>query len=362
MQIVFRVDASNLIGIGHMSRCITLAKLLRKKGAGIQFISRAYDGHLGELLKENKFNTKLLSAPRLLNKKKYINWFGISQKEDSKDTLEIFKEKKPDWLIVDHYGLDYQWEIFLQSYVGNIMVIDDMLNRKHFCNLFLNQNYTDKTNKDYQNLLPENCKILLGPKYALLNSEYVKLRKTFSRTSDGQISSVLLSLGGSDNENITSFVIDALNDKEFSQLKLDVVIGINNRNRENIMFQASKRPNTFVHEQLISIASLMVNADLCIGGGGSSTWERICLALPSLVFCVSENQKPTCELLSKDGFIELAGPATNLNKIDLRKKLTQILKNSQSVFSRALKAQRYVDGFGTNRVVDQIFEIFNGKH
>ena len=88
MQIVFRVDASNLIGIGHMSRCITLAKLLRKKGAGIQFISRAYDGHLGELLKENKFNTKLLSAPRLLNKKKYINWFGISQKEDSKDTLE----------------------------------------------------------------------------------------------------------------------------------------------------------------------------------------------------------------------------------------------------------------------------------
>ena len=242
------------------------------------------------------------------------------------------------------------------------MVIDDMPNRKHLCNLFLNQNYTNKTHKDYENLLPKGCRILLGPKYALLSSEYLNLRKTFLRTFNDKISNILLSLGGSDNENITSFVIDALNDNEFSQLKLDVVIGINNRNKKNILEQASKRPNTHIHENLTSIASLMVGADLCIGAGGSSTWERICLALPSLVFCVSENQKPACELLSKEGFIELAGTAANLNKKYLKKKLEKILKNPNLIFTQALKAQKYIDGFGANRVVDRMFEVSNDKN
>ena len=82
MYVVFRVDASNLIGMGHIVRCITLAKLLREKGANIQFISRAYDGHLGELIKENEFDIKLLSIPKILNKKKNIDYFDMSKAQD----------------------------------------------------------------------------------------------------------------------------------------------------------------------------------------------------------------------------------------------------------------------------------------
>ena len=98
-----------------------------------------------------------------------------------------------------------------------------------------------------------------------------------------------------------------------------------------------------------------MNADLCIGAGGLSTWERICLAVPSLVFCVSQNQRFAFELLLKEGLIRSAGAVLNLNKNELKNKIINIMNNSSSIFQKALKAQSYVDGFGANRVVETIY-------
>ena len=240
MKVSFRVDASNAIGTGHVIRCITLAKLFKERGADIQFICRPHEGNLSELIRKNNFNTKLLSQSNTINKEKnsgdnYLNLLGVSQTRDAEETIESVKNQKLDWLIIDNYALDYKWESLLSSYSKNLMVIDDLPSRKHTCNLFLNHNYTKLTIKDYKNFLSKDSKILLGPKYALLSSEYTNLRKKFLNRSNNQISNILLSLGGSDNENITSFVIDVLTEPEFFHLKLDVVIGMNYKNKEIIL-------------------------------------------------------------------------------------------------------------------------------
>ena len=360
MKVAFRVDASNAIGTGHVIRCITLAKLFKERGADIQFICRPHEGNLSELIRKNNFNTKLLSQSNTINKEKnsgdnYLNLLGVSQTSDAEETIESVKNQKLDWLIIDNYALDYKWESLLSSYSKNLMVIDDLPSRKHTCNLFLNHNYTKSTINDYKNFLSKDSKILLGPKYALLSSEYTNLRKKFLNRSNNQISNILLSLGGSDKENITSFVVDVLTEPEFFHLKLDVVIGMNNKNKEIILKKTHKRPNTFIHKKLSSIAPLIMNADLCIGAGGLSTWERICLAVPSLVFCVSQNQRFAFELLLKEGLIGSAGAVLNLNKNELKNKIINIMNNSSSIFQKALKAQSYVDGFGANRVVETIY-------
>ena len=360
MKIAFRVDASNAIGTGHVIRCITLARLFKERGADIQFICRSHEGHLSELIIKNNFNIKLISQSKPINKEKnsgnnYLNLLGVSQIRDAEETTESIKNQKPDWLIIDNYALDYKWENLLSSYSKNIMVIDDLPNRKHTCNLFLNYNYTKLTIKDYKNFLSKNSKILLGPKYALLSFEYTNLRKKFLKHPTNKISNILLSLGGSDNENITSFVIDVLSETEFSHLKLNVVIGMNNKNRDIILQKVNKRANTFIHEGLTNVASLLANTDLCIGAGGLSTWERICLAVPSLVFCVSQNQKPAFELLLKENLIQSAGTTINLSKVKLKNKILNVMRNSSLIFQTAFKAQSYVDGFGTNRLVEIIY-------
>ena len=135
-------------------------------------------------IRKNNFNTKLLSQSNTINKEKnsgdnYLNLLGVSQTSDAEETIESVKNQKLDWLIIDNYALDYKWESLLSSYSKNLMVIDDLPNRKHTCNLFLNHNYTKSTINDYKNFLSKNSKILLGPKYALLSFEYTNLRKKF---------------------------------------------------------------------------------------------------------------------------------------------------------------------------------------
>ena len=174
MNIVIRTDASIKMGSGHVMRCLTLAESLREQGASVMFVSRKHDGNLNQIISEKGFQVKVLNQP-LPSKKRtaegkdiYMDWLGVSEKQDAEDTISVIGNNKPNWLIIDHYSLGEKWEKELRPIVENIFVIDDIANRQHDCDILLDQNWFENMDNRYDGLVAAKCTKLLGPKYALL--------------------------------------------------------------------------------------------------------------------------------------------------------------------------------------------------
>ena len=356
MKVIFRVDASNAMGIGHLVRCLTLAQALSDSGAQISFICRELDGNLIALLHEKALPVTVLPAPKIQSKtpgKNYANWLCVTQEVDAEETIEALNNEKPDWLIVDHYGLDIEWENRLSPYISNLMVIDDLANRHHKCDVLLDQNYSAEGVRRYENLVEDNCKILVGPRFSLLRSEYADYRRSM-RTRDGQIRNVLVFFGGSDQQNMTGMALDALSHPEFLYLNVDIVIGTNNTNCDSIEQQVLQRAHTTLHRFRPHLADLMVQADLALGAGGTTTSERLCLGLPSLVVSIAENQIPSCKSLHSSRFIEYLGHQDKINTTDLVNGITNKIENPSELVNMSLAGQNLVDGLGTVEIIDTL--------
>lgn len=348
MRVIFRVDASIAMGTGHVMRCLTLATALRKRGACIQFITRAHSGHLGDMLVRDGFEVTLLPAPNESKLTGYAAWLGVDQNEDASQTIAVLESQQCDWLVVDHYGIDRAWEVLLQPYAHKMMVIDDLANRSHECDLLLDQNYAQCSQERYQPWVTAQCQLLLGPRYALLRSEYAKYRETMP-PREGDIKRVLVFMGGSDNTNITGKLLDALSIDKLVHLEVDVVIGQNFTHKAQVTEKVRERPNTNVYGSLPHLAELMARADLAIGAGGVTALERCCMKLPSLVITIAENQKAGVDALHEQGCVILVGDASNVslkNLEDAIKTFVVVPQKKQSVFCSEL-----VDGKGTDRMV-----------
>ena len=355
MKIVFRVDASNRMGTGHLMRCLTLAHALRERGAQIHFVCRAHPGNLIELLQRKAMPVTVLLAPtapkRERNAEDYAAHLGVTQTEDGEQTIEALHADAPDWLIVDNYGLDAEWEQILRPYVSKLMVIDDLANRPHDCDLLLDPNYTDAGDNRYQGLVPEKCRILLGPRFALLKPEYALYRQAL-RPRNGEVRRVLVFFGGSDRRNMTGLALDALSTPDFSHLEVDVVVGANNQHRESLEQQINVRPLTKLYGPRPHLADLMAQADISIGGGGSTTWERMCLGLPSLVMSLSENQRPGCQSLLRAGLIQHLGVVSSDRVADLAAAIKDLIENHDRLLALSTQNQVLVDGLGAIRLAE----------
>ncbi len=132
----------------------------------------------------------------------YAAWLGVPQAQDASESIEAIQGALVDWLIMDHYALDAEWERRLRPHVERLMVIDDLANRSHDCDLLLDQNLVPENHARYRNLVPSTCRLLLGPRYALLGPEYRVWRRSL-RPREGQVGRVLVFLGGSDPENVS---------------------------------------------------------------------------------------------------------------------------------------------------------------
>ena len=213
MDITFRVDSSQSIGFGHLNRCINLAKTI-KNNNNITFVCKKLNGSNLELIKKNNFKLKILSNKNKIN--------ISSQNDDAVQTIKLIN-KKCDLLIVDHYNLGYKWEKEIRKYVKKILVIDDYLNRKHYCEFILNSNFGAKKSI-YKKYFPKNTKFLLGPKFSILNQSYQK-----KNSIDKKLRRIFIFLG-TDNMNITQKVVGIFRDEKLSQYILDVVLTKNNKN------------------------------------------------------------------------------------------------------------------------------------
>jgi UDP-2,4-diacetamido-2,4,6-trideoxy-beta-L-altropyranose hydrolase len=342
------------MGIGHFVRSLTLARLLLERGARTRFISRAHKGHLIDSLRELNIMTAPLPAPEAAparSAEDYGTWLGVSQEVDAAESVQALGDSRPDWLVVDHYGLDSAWEAALRPHAQRVLVIDDLANRPHDCDLLLDQGYSDSDDERYRKLVPCDCRQLLGPRYALLKPEY-RHRRVHMGPRRPQLRRILVFFGGSDPANMTGTALETLTAPEFAHLTVDLVVGVNNRHRRAIESAARRRHDTIVHGPRPHLADLMADADLAIGAGGATTWERMCLGLPSIVVSTADNQSRSCEALAADGLIQYLGAAPATLGGRLREELLALMGRPDLLQQSAVRCARVVDGLGAARVCE----------
>ena len=327
MNIAIRADASEIIGAGHVMRCLTLAEALKIQNAQLVFICQELPGHLCDFIEAKGYPVyRLPSGQKKHPLNKSIDW-----QYDAENTKSILTgiDGEIEWLIVDHYELDNKWELEVAGCAKQIMVIDDLANRKHQCNILLDQNYSsplnDAANKRYVELVPEYCKVLLGPKYALLRDEFLNY-KNKTGPKKVQAKRVLISLGGSDVYNVTSKIIDALGGMNTEVLEVDVVVGQSNPLCAEIERKCAVFEGFNFYCQTSNMASLIANSDMVIGAGGTSTWERCYLGVPSLVITIADNQIRSTEALAKDGYVLYLADQTKVNIKNLQSAINCIFK------------------------------------
>ena len=325
--VAIRVDSSEQIGSGHLMRCLTLAERLRKDGADVHFISRDLAGSLHRLVEEHGFPLHLLPQheenPNLTG---YAAWLTVPQVVDAEETGEILSRMQPvSRLIVDSYALDAVWEQRLRPLVREIFVIDDLANRRHDCDMLLDQNFYREMWHRYDGLIPPACKLLLGPSHALLREEFYEAREHL-RERDGILRRILVFYGGSDTTGETEKAIRALLQLQLPSVAVDVVVGGSNPRRASIENLCAAYDFLHYHCQVSNMAELMAHADLCLGAGGTTTWERCFLGLPAIVTAVAENQIQICEDCAEEGYIYYLGRWDEVTEGDIVKSVHKFMK------------------------------------
>ncbi|SDP59021.1 UDP-2,4-diacetamido-2,4,6-trideoxy-beta-L-altropyranose hydrolase [Selenomonas ruminantium] len=335
MKIVIRVDSSVLIGSGHLMRCLTLAQRYSREGHEVIFVCRDLAGNIAGLVQQNRFVLEMLpKAEDSMNLSGYAKWLTVTQAQDAEDTIEVLKGLgKVDRLVVDSYALDIVWERLLRHHVGEIMVIDDLANREHDCDILLDQNFYLDIESRYQGLVPEHCQMLLGPEHALLREEFYRVKDAM-RTCDGQIHNILVFYGGVDATDETTKAIKALislkEAGELADVQVTAVVGASNGRKDNIAELCHIAGFTYLC-QVSNMAELMAEADFMLGAGGSTTWERCFLQLPAIVTAIAENQFQICEDCAEVGLIYYLGHWDEVSQENISQAIREMSATSKRI-------------------------------
>ena len=347
--VAIRVDSGSQMGSGHLMRCLSLAGELTRSGARVTFICRELPGHLCRYLEREGHTVVRLREPEreISSDAEPSGWLQVPEHEDGEETAEALRRVGARVLVVDHYGIGSEWERLQRPWVERIVVIDDQADRKHCCDVLVDPNYFGKqTNHRYDGLVPANCRMLLGPRYALLQREYRYFHSAMIPRTEAP-RRVLIFFGGSDSTDETSKALRALSTTGLAHLAVDVVLGPNYPSPANVTELVARRPGTTLHTNLPSLAGLMFRADLAIGAGGVTTSERLCMGLPSIVITVAANQEGPVASLSEDCAVIWAGSSSTVSVYHLAGIIEAFLRTPSS-------PPDWVDGRGASRVAAMI--------
>jgi UDP-2,4-diacetamido-2,4,6-trideoxy-beta-L-altropyranose hydrolase len=330
---VFRADASAAIGAGHIMRCLTLANALTDNGWRIVFAGRAESGLAVPALRQ--LGHRMIAVPA--ERESDAVWLG-QQIDDVADLL-----------IVDHYLLASEFETAAREWADTLLVIDDLENRRHDCDILLDQNF-GRGDQDYLQLVPVHCTRLLGARHALVRPDFAALRAQAlsRRAEDTQLRRILVSMGASDPTNMTSVVLAGLREAAID-VEIDVLITGISPHVEEIRAKALAMGAT-LHLDRIDIWELMLKADMAVGAGGSSSWERCVLALPTLIVIAADNQRLIASHLQKAGAADLIGGGEAVSPSAVAQSVLRINRDRERRQAMAQAAAAICDGRGAERV------------
>ena len=333
-QAVFRTDASLSLGSGHVRRCLVLRDTLARLGwatriAGIPETLDAIPG----LRRDDAFQTLAGSETEVA------------------ESLRRTWPKGVELLVVDSYRLDAAFESACRPWAKRILVIDDLADRRHDCDILLDANYGRRP-ADYRGLVPSTSRLLIGPRHCLLRNEFRenRARSLARRRKARSVERVFVSMGGVDPMNATSLALKALARAGFRR-RAAVVLGSGAPHLPQVRRLIPKLPYAVqLHLDCDRVAAVMADCELALGAGGTMAWERFCLGLPSVIVPIAENQLAAAQALARDRQALVSAPLWRLQERDLAE-LVKVALGARG-FRGRLQARnaRRVDGDGARRV------------
>lgn len=318
-------------------RCLALADALRDLGRSSVFLSSPEGGALAETVAARGHDQRMLDVS------------PASEAADAELSLHWLASMEGcDGMVVDHYQLGLAWEQAVGASGIPVTAIDD-LGRTHDCDILLDQNIVDLSNP-YLGRVPKDCRVLLGPRHALLHPDFRRLRNFAPVRSS--IRKILVFFGGSDPGNETEKALHGLL-AAAGGWQVDVVIGASNPHRGTLQDLCAVTQGQFhLHVQTSRMAELMAGADLAIGAGGSASWERCCLRLPAIAAVLADNQAGIAESLDRLGALRNIGKCEKLGPADYADAVMDT--NDSRIGAMSEIAGTLVDGQGAARVADEL--------
>ena len=351
MDIIIRADASIHIGSGHVMRCLVLAEALQEKAHNVSFVCRSQQGDMINFIQERGFDVfslgEITPAIQPQSSADYLGWLQCSIEEDASDFL--LKIKSADIVITDHYAIGEEWQLIVRKQLDcRIMAIDD-LERVHDADLVLDQTL-GRTEYSY----PDIKRALTGSEYALLNPNFSIYREqAYQRIAPQGNVKILVSMGGIDSPNATLAVLDQLS--TLDNIEVTVLLNPRAPHYANVSKFCQTTLNIKQIDFVNDMARIMLEHDVAIGAPGTTSWERACLGLPSIIIPLAENQLSISKALVK----AQSAIIVDLNDIEscLLDSLQLLLSNWCSYYQENLKL---CDGLGLYRLlleIDNLNEI-----
>jgi len=328
--VVIVANASVSAGGGHLRRCMVLGEAL--VAAGWKVMLALSDAAFAHLLSATQPKIEVVVV-----------------REYAAEALAAAFPDGCELLIVDHYGLDASFESACRSWARRILVVDDLADRQHDCDVLVDQT-PGRMISDYQALVPSSCKILAGPQYALLHRNFGVLRNPRRPTSE-RVQRGLISFGATDPDDMTSVAMEVFQNSGL-MVQLDIILGRAAANIETVRAAAAGFTNgeATLHVEVSDPASIVRHADIAIGAGGVSALERCCLGIPSLIVSVADNQMGNALGIARAGAAMFVGSKSEITLPLLEATLLKLANDSRARDVMATCGRELCDGLGPERI------------
>ena len=358
MKVLFRVNASREIGTGHLSRCSVLAKEAKRLSVASVFITNKLESHQVTRLKSdgNEIFEVASDPGGDIDNRTNPDWdstgYARSETDDAERILECMSSISPDIIILDSYQLGQGWIDRVRSQItARILVIDDLRRPLTDVDLLVDQNLGAELRKD----MPQARRLLFGPRYAILDRQY-RIARERLLSSRPVRDRIVISVGGSDVTNLTLKYLRIVKAVLGLDAAIDVVIGPNQSLSDDLISETKGMKALRIWHNLECLADLFSRASLALGAGGTSSWERACLGVPSLISSVAQNQRQNCVSLSEVGAAIDLGDSLALGIDAGCATLSKLFENPERLTAMEHRSKLLVDGLGCRRVMKVLMQ------
>ena len=337
LQVLFAPAAGPQIGGGHLMRGLALAEALHARGAVCTFALPPW----GERLLQ-----RFAAAPPAVH--------PLARTGEPAAIAAAVEAVGPDVLVLDDYSLAAADLAALGRRGPLTLVIDDLADRTYACDLLVDPGYGREAS-DYALLVPVGCEVLAGPPYALLRAAFTRRDPLDLRPTAGPVRRAFVSFGLSDVEGIAARATAQLRACA-PEVRLDVALAADAASLPRLQAMAAADPALMVHVDARDVATLMQAADVAVGAGGSATWERCALGLPTLAVVVADNQREMIARLAEAGVVLAVDMAAEDFGGGLRTAFSRLCAPTvREALRRA--SQALCDGRGAERVAQAMIRL-----
>ncbi|MFA6192481.1 MAG: UDP-2,4-diacetamido-2,4,6-trideoxy-beta-L-altropyranose hydrolase [Sulfurimonas sp.] len=297
-NILFRADSSSTIGTGHIMRDLVLASQLQKEfpHAKIAFATQDLDGNINYKIVEAGYEIFVLSSHAI------------------EELIEVIKAGHVEMLVIDHYGIDAEYEKELKDKNSTLKILSfDDTYKKHFCDILLNHNISANVKK-YKKLVPKHCELRCGSKYTLLRDEFKKEKKTrcpkgkkrkvknkncpVRKYPWGATVTIFVAMGGADHSIINIKILKVL--KKFSNIQVNLVTTTANQHINELKKYVQNEKWIKLHVNSNKIAKLMAKSDFAIITPSVTANEVHFMNLPFVAIKTADNQDDMYKYFKKN--------------------------------------------------------------